>query len=191
MIAAYIRVSTKDQKTDLQKAEIDAWAKAQAIDPEKLTWFKDTESGKNTKRPAFKELERAINTGKAKTVVVWKLDRLFRNKREGEVTLARWLDRGIRVVSVTQQIDIQGVIGEIIVSVLMGLGQIERDYILERQAAGIALAKKRGVYKGSKAGWTKARPARAKDLKKQGLNNTEISNALGVSVSSVKRYLKA
>ncbi len=190
MIAAYIRVSTTDQKTDLQRIEIEAWAKAQGIDPEGVTWFEDRISGKNTKRPAFKDLEKAIHKGKVKTVIVWKLDRLFRNKREGEVILARWLNKGIRLASVTQQIDLSGVIGEIVVSVLMGLGQIERDYILERQRSGIAIAKKRGVYKGRKAGTTKAKPARAKELHKQGLKPWEIANALSVSDRTVRNYLK-
>ena len=42
-------------------------------------------------------------------------------------------------------------------------------HIRERQAAGIAAAKGKGVYTGRKKGTTKATPERAKALKEQGL----------------------
>jgi DNA invertase Pin-like site-specific DNA recombinase len=60
----------------------------------------------------------------------------------------------------------------------------------ERQAIGIALAKKRGVYKGRQRGTTKATPERALALRKQGLKPSEIANALGVKERTVFNYLR-
>jgi DNA invertase Pin-like site-specific DNA recombinase len=53
--------------------------------------------------------------------VVWKLDRISRCQHEGISLLADWCERGIRVVVVTQQIDLSGAVGRMVASVLFGL----------------------------------------------------------------------
>ncbi|MGK0184621.1 MAG: DNA invertase Pin-like site-specific DNA recombinase [Verrucomicrobiales bacterium] len=164
--AAYIRVSTADQKTDPQRAEIAAWAKSHRM---KIEWYEDKISGKRSTRPGLDALRKDIFSGKIKTVIVWKLDRLARSKRDGETMLADWCGKGVRVVSITQAIDLSGVVGQIVASVLLGLGEIELENIRERQASGIAVAKKRGVYEGRKAGTTKGEPKRAAELREKGL----------------------
>jgi DNA invertase Pin-like site-specific DNA recombinase len=52
-IAAYIRVSTYDQKTESQREEISRWQRNHGIDPESIRWFEDKETGKNLKCTAF------------------------------------------------------------------------------------------------------------------------------------------
>jgi DNA invertase Pin-like site-specific DNA recombinase len=74
-------------------------------------------------------------------VVVWKLDRISRRQRDGVNLLAEWCECGVRVVAVTQQIDLGGAVGRMVASVLFGLAEIESEYRRERQAAGIAVAK--------------------------------------------------
>src|SRR3954453_19903229 len=69
------------------------------------------------------------------------------------------------------------------------LAEIEWQFRKERQEAGIAVAKKRGVYKGRKAGTTKGKPERAVELHGKGLTVGEIATALGVSVRTVFRYV--
>jgi DNA invertase Pin-like site-specific DNA recombinase len=66
---------------------------------------------------------------------------------------------------------------------------MEQQTRRERQAAGIAVAKQEGKYKGRKAGTTKATPARARQLRKQGLTDDEIASALSVTRRTVQRYL--
>ena len=105
-------------------------------------------------------------------------------------TLCDWCDKSLRVVSVTQQIDFNGTVGKMIASVLFGVAEMEQESRRERQAVGIAVAKKQGKYKGRKRGSTKARPERARELAEQGLNRSEIAKALGVSRLTVIRYLK-
>jgi len=89
--------------------------------PEAVQWFEDTESGATTARPGFQDLEAAIFAGTVKTVVVWKLDRLARSMRDGINTLSAWCSKGVRVVSVTQQINLSGPVGQLIASVLFGI----------------------------------------------------------------------
>jgi DNA invertase Pin-like site-specific DNA recombinase len=95
----------------------------------------------------------------------------------------------VRVVSVTQQIDLSGTIGHLIASLLFGIAEIEHQHIKERQAAGIAVAKKRGIYTGRKQGTTKAKPERARVLHAKGLKPQEIARALSVSERTIFRYL--
>jgi DNA invertase Pin-like site-specific DNA recombinase len=188
VIACYCRVSSARQKTDSQKPEIRRWLDGNRIDPSTVGWFEDKETGKTLKRPAFDRLQKAIFSGTVTTVVVWKLDRISRGQRDGVNLLADWCERGVRVVAVTQQIDLSGPVGRMVASVLFGLAEIESEYRRERQAAGISVARRRGVYHGRKKGTTKAKPARARQLRDQGLSVCEIANALAVSPRTVFRY---
>lgn len=189
MIAAYLRVSTKDQNNDNQRGEIDRWLKQNGIQAGAVTWYEDQESGTTLRRPAFERLQADVFAGKVKTIVLWKLDRLSRNLRDGVNVLADWADKGLKIVVVTQQLELAGVIGRTIAALLLGLAEIEHGYIKERQRVGIDRAKSLGVYKGRKAGTTKAKPARARELRDQGNKPSEIAAALGVSESTVFRYL--
>ena len=190
-IAVYCRVSTKRQPNDSQVSEIEKWLEAHGYDQQQVRWFADKETGKTLKRPEFEKLQKAIFDGEIKTVVVWKLDRLSRRIKDGINILSDWCSNSIRVVAITQQVDLNGAVGRMIAAVMLGLEEIELEFRQERQAAGIAVAKKRGVYQGRKAGTFKAKPARAKELRDKGLKTTEIAEALGTSRRTVERYLKA
>jgi DNA invertase Pin-like site-specific DNA recombinase len=189
MYACYCRVSSRRQKNDSQRAEIQRWLVNHRIKTLTVRWFEDHDSGRSLVRPAFDRMQRAIFDGEVDTVVVWKLDRISRRQHEGIGLLAEWCERGIRVVVVTQQIDLGGAVGRMVASVLFGLAEIELEYRRERQAAGIAVAKQRGVYHGRKKGTTKAKPARARQLRDQGLSVSEIAHALAISDRTVFRYL--
>jgi DNA invertase Pin-like site-specific DNA recombinase len=123
-------------------------------------------------------------------VVVFKIDRIARRLREGLDILCDWCDRGVRFVSVTQQVDLSGAVGRMMAAVMLGLAEIEWEYRKERQAAGIAVAKRNGVYQGRKPGTTKSRPDRAIALRDKGLTAGEIATAMGVSLRTVFRYLE-
>ena len=129
-------------------------------------------------------------TGEIGTVCVYKLDRLSRKLHEGIAVLHNWCERKLRVVSVSQQIDFNGAVGKLLAAVLLGIAEMEQETRWERQAAGIAVAKRAGKYSGRKPGTTKAQPERAKKLKDKGLTAEEIAASLKVSRNTVFRYLR-
>ena len=135
MIAAYTRVSTRDQSTQSQRAEMERWLSGNGIHAERVIWYEDQESGTTLQRPEFERLKADIFNGQVKTVVLWKLDRLSRNLRDGVNVLADWADRGLKIVVVTQQLELAGVLGRTIAALLLGLAEIEYGNIRERQRA--------------------------------------------------------
>lgn len=188
-IACYVRVSTVGQNSAGQKREINKWLSGNGIDAENVVWFIDKESGDSLARSEFEKLQGAIFSGEVGTVVCWKLDRLSRKLRDGINTLCDWCERGLRVVSVTQQLDFNGATGKLVASVLFAVAEMEQETRRERQAAGIAVAKEAGKYQGRKSGTTKAKPSRARALRDKGLTHDEIATAMGVSRRTVIRYL--
>ena len=82
-IAAYVRVSTKHQKTDSQEQEIRTWLGNNGYDLSQVEWYRDKESGKTLKRPEFDRLQADIFDGRIESVICWKLDRLSRRLRDG------------------------------------------------------------------------------------------------------------
>ena len=99
--------------------------------------------------------------------------------------LADWCERGIRVVSITQQLDLSGAIGRIVAALLLGVAEMERENINERIRAGVEAAKKRGVKFGRPAWKTrpyrKIDPAEVKRLRAEGVPMAEIARRLDVT----------
>ncbi len=117
MFAAYIRVSTVGQNVAGQQREIKRWLDGNSTDDKQVEWFIDKSTGDNLDRPEFERLQRLVFDGDISTIVVWKLDRLSRSIRDGINVLTDWCDRGLRVVSVTQQIDFNGAMGKMLAAV--------------------------------------------------------------------------
>lgn len=189
MLAAYLRVSTHEQNEAGQRQAVERWLAGQGNDS--AQWFADKKSGDNLDRPGFDAMQAAVFAGDVDTIVVYRLDRISRSLKDGINTLVDWCERGIRVVSVTEQLDFAGPTGQLIASVLFAVAQMEQEARRERQTAGIAAAKADGRYLGRRPGTTKASPDRAGELHAKGLSPAEIANALGVSIRTVQRYLRA
>jgi DNA invertase Pin-like site-specific DNA recombinase len=191
IVAAYVRVSTTGQNEAGQRAEIERWLKGNGIRLASVRWFVDKgKSGDNLKRPALEHLQAAAFAGEVGTIVTYKLDRLSRSLLDGINTLAGWCEKGIRVVAVSQGLDFNGTLGKMLAAILFGIAEMEQETRRERQAAGIAVAKKAGKYRGRKVGTTKAKPERALKLRGKGLSVNEIAKSLGVSRNTVFVYLR-
>lgn len=159
-IGAYVRVSTTDkgQTTGSQRHAIRQWAETAHVRPEDLTWYEDRKSGATIERPALHRLLRAIDAGKVDTLVVFRLDRLARSTRDGLGILATVAEKGIRVVSVSENIDFSNSTGRLIASILLSVASFEREVTVERIRAGMSAAKAAGRHVG-----------RPRDLKRHAL----------------------
>jgi DNA invertase Pin-like site-specific DNA recombinase len=134
----YIRVSTIEQNTERQLNEI----------PLDET-FTDKCSGKDTNRPALKELIKFVR--KDDTVHVHDISRMARNT-ENLLTLVKELtDKGVKLIFHKESLTFTGEdnpMQQLMLTMLGGIYQFERSMMLERQREGIAIAKLKGKYKG-------------------------------------------
>lgn len=136
----YARVSTEEQNAARQETEADRQG------AEKI--FIDKASGKNADRPQLKALLQFVREGD--TVIVSEIARMARNVKDLLTITADLEARGVSFVSVRENIDTTTPQGKFMLTVFAAMAQLERDCILQRQAEGIAEAKKRGAYKGRK-----------------------------------------
>ncbi len=170
--AVYVRVSTLDQEKGIESQEHALREYLQGHGIKDALWFRDRLSGKDTQRPAFQKLQEAIFNGQVRTVIVWKLDRLSRSLRDGINVLTDWIDKKVRVVSITQQIDLDGPMGRMIAGILFALAEMERENLRENTKRGMAKARARGATFGKRA------RLHAKDivrLREQGLSMADIA----------------
>jgi DNA invertase Pin-like site-specific DNA recombinase len=132
----YARVSTQDQKLDLQLKALKK-AGCQRIFREKVSGFK-------RQRSEFERMLDQIRPGDV--IVVWKLDRLARSTRDLLNTMDTINEAGGKFQSVSEPwADTTTHAGKMIMTVFAGIAEFERDLIRERTGAGREAAKQRGV----------------------------------------------
>jgi DNA invertase Pin-like site-specific DNA recombinase len=187
--AAYLRVSSAGQDAKSQRAEVRRWLEEHGVVD--AVEYSDKATGRNLERPAFEKMEAAIRRGEVKTVVVFKLDRLSRSIRDGVALLCDWLERGVRIVSTSQQLDFSGPTGKLLAAVLFALSEMEISTRRERTAAGLAVAKANGIrLGGSPPKWmAKKVAAKAPAVKKlldSGESLAAVARTTGLSIPTVR-----
>lgn len=140
MLIGYIRVSTTDQNIARQEVLM------KELGVERI--FIDRMSGKNTDRPELQKMMSFIRNGD--TLIVESISRFARNTRDLLDLVDRLTEKGVEFISKKEAIDTSTPTGKFMLTVFGAVAELERHYILQRQAEGIAEAKKRGVYKGGK-----------------------------------------
>ena len=120
-------------------------------------------------------------------VVVVRLDRLGRDTRDVLNIVHEFKQRGASLRVLSPAIDTSGPTGEIVLTVLGMVAQMERQFIKERQKVGIEAAKARGVYRGGK---TKIDLAKVEKLKDEGQTMTAIAAYFGVTRQGIYKALK-
>ena len=139
----YIRVSSKEQNTIRQEIK----AKENNIAVENV--FIEKASGKNlTERPVLNNLMSILKTGDK--VIVDSISRFARNTKDLLELVEQLNNKGVKFQSLKEAIDTTTNTGIFMMTVFGAVAQLERDYIKDRQAEGIAIAKEDNKYKGRK-----------------------------------------
>ncbi len=140
MKIGYIRISTAEQNTARQEVLMK--------DMEVDNVFIDRMSGKNTNRP---ELQRMLSfVRKGDTVIVESISRFARNTKDLLDLVEKLTEKNVEFVSKKEAIDTTTPSGKFMLTIFGAVAELEREYILQRQKEGIAVAKQNGVYKGRK-----------------------------------------
>ncbi len=152
--------------------------------------FTDKASGKDSQRPQLKALLEFVREGD--TVVVHSLDRLARNLDDLRSLVQTLTKKGVAVEFLKERLTFTGddsPMANLMLSVMGAFAEFERALIRERQSEGIALAKKRGAYKGRKKSLS---PEEAADLRARvaaGAQKSQLAAELGVSRQTIYKYL--
>lgn len=138
MKIGYVRVSTEEQNTARQEIML------RELDVDEL--FVDRASGKNADRT---ELNRMMNfVRRGDTVIVESISRFARNTRDLLDLVERLTEKQVEFVSRKEAIDTTTPTGKFMLTVFAAVAELEREYILQRQREGIAIAKQQGKYRG-------------------------------------------
>ena len=184
--AVYMRVSTENQSIEMQEREISMFLESKGI--KDVVIYKDEgESGISTSRPALNRLENDIKHGAIKTLIVWKLDRLFRSLVELDTHLKAFHKLGIIFISIKDNIDLSNPTGILMMQILGAFAEFEREMIITRVKAGLANAKAKGKRLGAPQ---KLKPDLIQYvlslLENQDLKYREVADKAGITISTVQ-----
>ena len=123
------------------------------------------------------------------TLCVVKLDRLARSISHLCALVTSLEAKGVHLRILDMALDTSTPTGALMVNLLGSIAQFELSMMKERQAIGIAKARREGRYKGRKA-TARAKTADVIELAKTGMTKDRIADKLGIAVSSVYSILK-
>jgi DNA invertase Pin-like site-specific DNA recombinase len=174
----YARVSTDGQSLDAQIAQL------KAVKCTKI--FREKVSGARTERPELRKLLGSIEKGD--TLIITRLDRLARSTRDLLNVLAAVAEKGGMFRSLGDTwADTTTPHGRLMLTVLGGLAEFERELIKSRTGEGRARAKARGVILGRKPKLTIHQTREAVARRDAGETLMEIARSYNVSHSTISR----
>jgi len=181
----YARVSTLEQNLDRQIETLKE-AGCQYIFEEKI-------SGATLERAELKRLMSMLKNGDK--IIIHDITRFGRSTLDLLNLIEEIKARGASLRSINESwlnTSDDNPFQALLLTILSALAQYERELIRKRQAEGIAIAKKKGVYKGRPKTFTNNNPRllQALELKEQGMSYKEASKRTGVSESTIYRAWK-
>lgn len=143
----YLRVSTADQaehgvSLDAQKERLTAYAIANGLEVAGIL-RESAISGTIplADRPEGEKLTQMVNSGQVRHVIALKLDRLFRSAVDALSTTAEWDKQGIALHLVDmggQSLNTGSAMGRMMLTMMAGFAQFERDLTAERTTSALA-----------------------------------------------------
>ena len=148
--ALYLRVSTADQKPDLQYDGLRGYAARAGLDLVQ-DYCDVAVSGRREGRPQLNALMAAARNQEIDCVLVWKFDRFARSTRHLLTALEESDHLGVRFVSVQDQVDTDSPMGRAMFTIIGAMAELESSLISERVTAGMRAAETRGKHLGRPA----------------------------------------
>jgi DNA invertase Pin-like site-specific DNA recombinase len=175
-LIGYARVSSTDQSLAIQLEQL------RAAGCERI--FKEQRSGTTTdKREALAECLEFVREGDV--LMITRLDRLARSLQDLVAIGKTLADKRVELRALSQPVDTTTPAGRLFYNMLGAIAEFETDLRRERQAEGIAAAKAKGIYKGSKAKVTREM---VEEQRRKGVTAAvDIARALKCSRRSVYR----
>ena len=174
----YARVSTRDQDLAAQDAELMAAGRAKV--------FKEKVSGAKTDRPELAKVIGRLESGDV--LVVTRLDRLARSTRDLLNVIAAIAERGAGFKSLKDTwADTTSPHGRLMLTVLGGLAEFERELIRARTGEGRKRAKASGVKFGRPASLTADQRQEAIQKLAQGEAQADVARTFSVSQATISR----
>jgi len=185
-IGCYARVSTQDQQTlALQRDAMAAYAQQRGWSI--VATITEVGSGVRERRQRD-QLMRAARRREIDAIVVWRLDRWGRSVVDLVNTLRELHGLGVGFISLHEALDFTTPTGRAMASLLAIFAQFEREILRERVKAGIAQARRQGKRHGRPLSVAHRAPD-VQRLAATGLSQSAIARQLGLSRTSVRRFL--
>ncbi len=180
MIIGYARTSTADQIAGFE-AQL---RELQAAGCEKI--FREKASSVDVRS----QLQSAIElVREGDFLVITKLDRLARSVSDLMVIIQDLESKKVGLRILNLGMDTNTPTGKLMLTVLGGIAQFEREIMLERQREGIAKAKAEGRYKGRKPIALEVQQE-VRRLVNSGMTKARVAEQLGIGEATVYRILK-
>jgi DNA invertase Pin-like site-specific DNA recombinase len=181
-ILFYARVSTQDQRLDLQLDEARRWGV-----PDECIYVEKA-SGAKTDRPEFEKCLAALSPGD--TLMAWRLDRIGRSMLHLCKVIEDLTSRGI-FFKTCDGIGTDGATGKFVLHIFAAAAELERTRLIERVVAGQAAARARGKKFGPKVKFTPDMVRQAEELMNvQKLSGEDAARVLNVSRRTLVRGMK-
>jgi len=149
--ALYARVSTDDQKCEMQLDELRSYCQRRGW-PIAAEYVDTGWSGAKHNRPQLNKLLKDAKLHKFDVVMCWKIDRFGRSVSNFVTNLENLDSWGVRFMVTSQAIDTdhQNPGSRLLMQILAAVAEFERSMIVERVKAGVRAAQRRGVHCGRK-----------------------------------------
>ena len=185
--AIYVRVSTQDQKHDMQLTELRGYC-------ERMGWAAAEYAEKQSsvkRRPVLEQLLADARLRKFDVVLVWKIDRFARSMKQFTSNILALDQAGVRFIAPNQGIDTdrQNPMGKFLMHIMAAFAELEREMIVERVNAGLAEARRQGRVGGKRK--RVFRRDEAFRLRQAGMSFRKIAKELGVPLATVADAIKA
>jgi DNA invertase Pin-like site-specific DNA recombinase len=188
-VAIYARVSTREQSTEAQVAQLTAYCQARGW-ADVAVFRDDGISGVRDNRPQLDCLRQRMMSGEFSAVVVSKMDRLGRSLG---MILRFWDEAdaaGVRVIVIDQGIDTSTPAGRLQRNMLAALAEFERELILERTRVGIARARALGKRFGAPRRIPEAAAREVRARRDRGECLRMISQRMNIKLGGVRSVLR-